>query len=461
MPDRPSHGTRRRTAAATSRRPTVVTLLAVLLPLLTVGALSLVRAPAEPSGVRPPTDARLSRTTLVCPRALPGATEVRVGHTDPRARGSLETRLATDEPLRLRGGSATTDADGPLVVVGEGDLAPGLLAGRGGDGVATTCEEPAPDQWFTGVTAGAEHSSVLTLVNPDGGAAVADVTVLGPTGPLDVPRLRGITVPGRDTVSLDLADVAPTRDDLAMRVQVTRGRLGVHVTDFVDEVGEGARSADWLPSQAEPATTSRLLGLGQQEGERTLVLANPGDDEARVDVQVVTTRSEFAPAGLDEVRVAPGSVEVVDVGDALGGRVAEGATGLLVESSRPVTAGLRSVVDGDLSHAVTGARIEERAAAVVPAGPKRLHLAGADSVGVAVVLARGADGGRLERQRVEVGPGSGAVVDLPAEARLVDVRLDRTGAVAAVEAADGGLAVLPLSELVLTGQVPDVVPALG
>jgi hypothetical protein len=461
MPDRPTAEPGRRAAAAVSRRPSSLTVLAVLIPLLTVGALALVRAPADPTGPRPPADAELTRTTLVCPGALPGATEVLVGHTNPRAAGVVETRVGDEGRVRLSRGSALTESDDPLVLVGEGAIAPGLLAGRGGDGVAASCKDPAPDQWFTGVSAGPEHSSVLDLVNPDGGTAVADITLLGPDGPLDVPRLRGVTVRGRDAVSFDLAQVAPSRDVLAMRVQVTRGRLGAHVTDLVDEVGEGARSADWMPAQEEPATTSHLLGLGELQGERTLVLANPGDDEARVGIEVVTTRSEFAPSGLEEVRVAPGSVEVVEVGDALGGRTAEGATGLRVESSVPVTAGLRSVVAGDLSHAVAGSVVEERAAAVVPPGPKRLHLGGADAPGVAVVVTRDGEGRPLGRERVEVDPGKGVVVDLPGQARMVDVSLDRTGAVASVEATDGGLAVLPLAELALTGRVPDVIPALG
>lgn len=450
----------RRAAPDASRRPSPLTVLAVLIPLLTIGALSLVRPAEEPVAARPPTDADLTRTTLVCPAALPGTTEVVVGHADPGARGRVATRIGQDGDVRLAGGRATTTSQDPLVVVAEGDLAPGLLAGRGGDGSATACGEPQPDQWFTGLSAGAEHSSELTLVNPDRGSAVADITVLGPTGPVEVPQLRGVTVPGGEAATYDLADVAPSRDVLALRVQVTRGRLGAHVVDRVDELGEGARSADWLPRQGAPATTSYLLGLGEGEGDRTLTVANPGDDEARVGLRLVTERSELAPADVEEVRVRPGATEVVDLGELLAAPAAKGTVGLRLESSVPVTASLRSFVADDVSYATTGAVVEQRAAAVVPRGAKRLVLGGADALGVATVVTR--DGKKApERRRVEVGPGKGAVVDLPDAATYVEIRLARTSAVASVEVAADGLAVLPLAELVLTGRVPDVIPALG
>ena len=73
-----------------------------------------------------------------------------------------------------------------------------LLAARfQPDGLAATeCALPRPDYWFTGVGADADHASVLQLANPDTGPAVADVTVLGRTGPIDVPELRGLTVQG-------------------------------------------------------------------------------------------------------------------------------------------------------------------------------------------------------------------------------------------------------------------------
>ena len=172
------------------------------------------------------------------------------------------------------------------------------------------------------------------------------MTVLGPDGPVDVPAMRGVTVPGGRTVRFDLAAVVPDRADLSLRVVVSRGRLGAHVVDLVDELGGGVRSRDWLPPQAAPATTSYLVGLGGKQGDRVLAVANPGDDEVRVTLRVVTKESEFTPAGLEELTVPPGGTTSVDLSRVLGSRAARGAIGLRLDSSLPVTASMRTLASG-------------------------------------------------------------------------------------------------------------------
>ena len=458
MPE-PSTAGRRRAAEVVSRRPSPLVVLAVLLPLLTVAALALVRPVQDATGVRPPADAPLSRATLACPRAVGETGTVAVTNADG-AGGEVAVRVPAQDTIRVGRGTARTGVDDALALQGEGDLAPGLVATRYGAGAATSCDAPAPELWFTGVGAAAEHASTLELVNPDGGPAVADVTVLGPDGPVDVPALRGVTVTGGKVARFDLADVAPSRDELALHVVVSRGRLGVHVVDRVDELGGGDRSRDWLAGQEAPATTSYLMGLGGKPGDRTLAVANTGDSEARVRLEVVTAESEFTPSAARDLRIAPESVGTLDLGRLLASRAARGATGLRLESTLPVTASLRTLAAGDLSHAVAGTPVTSRAALALPSGAKRLVVGGATALGVATWTAIDTDGKELARERVEIGPGTSHRIKLPAAAALVDLRLQRAGAVAVVEAGPPGLAVLPMTELVVSGQVPDVRPAL-
>lgn len=458
MPESSTTG-RRRAAEVVSRRPSPLVVLAVLLPLLTVAALALVRPVQDADGGRPPADAPLSRATLVCPRALGETGTVAIASAEGTT-GELTTRVPAQDTLRLDRGTVRTGGDDALAVQGEGDLAPGLVGTRYGAGAAASCDAPAPELWFTGVGAAAEHFSTLELVNPDGGPAVADVTVIGPDGPVDVPALRGVTVSGGKVARFDLSEVAPSRDELALHVVVSRGRLGAHVVDVVDELGRGARSQDWLAGQPAPATTSYLLGLGGKPGDRTLAVANTGDSEARLGLKVVTERSEFTPSAAQDVRIAPGAVTTVDLGRLLASKAARGATGLRLDSTQPVTASLRTLAGGDLSHAVPGTAVTSRAALALPSGAKRLVLGGATALGVATWRAVDADGRRLEQERVEIGPGTSRRIKLPADAALVDVRLERTEAVVVVEAGPPGLVVLPMTELVVSGQVPDVRPAL-
>lgn len=441
-----------------TRRFGPVDLLAVVIPLMTVGTLLLVRPVSDDATSRPPAEVELSRTTLVCPAALPGAGTVAVASATGE-RGEVEVRQPAQDTLTL-GGTVRQATSRPVVLQAEGGLAAGLVAGRYGDGAATSCDLPSPEQWFTGVGASAEHSSVLELTNPDRGPAVADVTVLGPDGPLDVPAMRGVTVPGGRTVRFDLAQVVPQRSDLSLRVVVSRGRLGAHVVDQVDELGGGPRSRDWLPAQAGPATTSYLVGLGGKPGDRVLAVANPGDDEVRVELRVVTRESEFSPSGLKELTVPPGATASVDLTGVLRSKAARGAIGLRLDASLPVTAALRTLASGDLSHAVATAPLTDRAALVLPQGPARLVLAGADTAGVVTYRLRDQRGREVARERVEVGPGVSPRVKLTSGATQLDLVVERTTVVAAVEVGPPGLAVLPLTDLRLRGLVADVRPAL-
>ncbi|KRE92965.1 hypothetical protein ASG76_16115 [Nocardioides sp. Soil774] len=456
----PDEGGRRRVAEAARRRPSSLTVLAVLIPLLTVLALALVRPAATPPASHSPSDAPLDRSTAVCPPRLPGADELRLGSAG-LASGDLALRVGRDDDTEaLVSGVASREERAPVVVNGAGDLAPGLVVSRSGAGSAVGCDEPAPERWFTGLGASAEHTSTLTLVNPDKGPAVADVTLWDGSGLVDVPALRGVRVPGGRSTSFDLSEVAPNRDALAARVLVSRGRLSSSVVDVLDPVGRDEPVREWLPGQAAPASTSYVVGVGATPSDRTLTLANPGDSEVRVELKLVSEESEFAPSGLEEVRLAPASVSELDLAGVLRGRTAEGVQAIRVEATGPVTAALRVRSAGDLAFSVAGSVVADETAVALPAGSKRVLVAGAGAGGVLLLQAWDADGKPVVRERrVEVAPATAARLRLPDEAVLAVVRLERTGAVVSLEVSDRGLSVLPLTQVTTTSQVPDVRPA--
>ena len=457
-------GGRRRVAERRRRLPSSLTVLGVVIPLLTVAALALVRPAVDPTATHAPQQAVLDRTTLVCPARLPGADDVRMGASAVPAgdagSGDLSLRVGRDEVQQEIGGGVATRSERPLVVVdGRDDLAPGLVASRFGSGSATRCGSPVPERWFTGAGASAEHASTLTLVNPDKGPAVADVTVWDGSGVVDAPALRGIRVPGGRSTSFDLAEVVPNRDALALRVVVSRGRLGASVVDVVDPVGRDRPVREWLPAQAAPAETSYVLGVGEA-GSRTLTVANPGEDEVRVDLRLVSSESEFAVEGLDELRIPAGTVTEVDLGRVLRGRTAQGVRALRVDATGPVTASLRIRSASDLALAAAGPTVESEAAVALPTGAKRLLVADADAPGVVLVRAWDEDGQVAVRERrVEIDPATAVRIQLPDDAALAVVELDRTTAVVSLESTDGGLSLLPLEQLERTSWIADVRPA--
>ena len=67
---------------------------------------------------------------------------------------------------------------------------------------------------------------------------------------------------------------------------------------MVNRIDDDGTYADWLAPQAAPATSTVLLGLAKGRGERQLVVANPSDDQARVQVKVIGSDSTFAALGL-------------------------------------------------------------------------------------------------------------------------------------------------------------------
>lgn len=455
-----SETTGRRTATRRmSFNPTVV--IGFVLVVLTVGALLLVRPHQPESRSQPPSEAPLTAASVGCPAGLEDAPAVSVATGRDDVDGTV-TVTGDGDPQQtpLQSGRVTTlEADVPVAVTGEADLAPGLLAARFGARqlAAADCPAPTPETWFTGVGAGARHDSVVELVNPDEGPAVADITVYGRGGAIDVPRLRGVTVNGHDSVRLQLGELAPRRSELALHVVVSRGRLAASLLDQVPELGSRPQTEDFLPSQPAPTTSATLLGLAPGDGTDVLAVANPGDDEARVTVKVVTGDSTFAPAGVEEIRVAPGAVRTVSLSSVLREAIKDGALGIQVTATAPVTASLRSVIDGDLSHAAPVVGSGAPMTLLVPRGLGQVLLADAGGVGVATVQAWDASGKELASDRLELKPGQGGVIDLPRGAALVRVTPERTSVRAAVlVTGPSGAAVLGFHELLTRALIPDV-----
>jgi hypothetical protein len=449
-----------RVARGLRARLNVTAVLAVVLPALTIGALWLVR-PAEVADTRQaPEETARALSVLACPSSITTTPEVSVASATGLA-GSVEVAPLGDAPAAL-----DVEADLPATaspgrraatVRATDDLAPALLAARHDDGPASAaCVTPRPEQWFTGLGAAARHSSVLELVNPDSGPAVADITVIGARGPVDAPNVRGITVPGGSSVRVDLARELPLRGELSAKVVVSRGRLGVFATDTYDQLGRGAAGVDWLAPQ-EPGTDLLLLGLPAGSGSRDLMIANDGDDEVRAVVRVVTKDSTFRPQGLEDVRVPPQSVSRVPLSAILGKAVNDGAVGVEVVATQAVTATLRSFVGGDVSHSVPLTMFAEPTQALLPPGRGSVLLS-SSAVGSAEVVARRADGSEKVRS-IDLAPGRTVVVKVPVDTVLVQV----TPSVAvrgSVVVADDGAAVIGFRELARTDLVPALRPAL-
>lgn len=450
----------RRVALVKARKLRPGTAIGVGAPLVTLLAL-LVQAPADTQqdvARRAPQAQALTSSDLFCPASTKGP--VLLASAATSGEGTVTRRVPassvrTPVPLQAGGTATVASADAMLVRAAEA-LAPGLLGARlgGPRPSARECVVPGGVRWFVGAGGGAAHLSTLSLANPDGGPAVADVTVWSTDGELEQIESRGLTISGGGVSTLALEKIAPDAHELAVRVLVTRGRLAASMRDEFGKVGEALR-ADALASGSAPSRHQVLPGLSRVANSRVLTLVNPGRQEARVTVRLAGLRSTFAPAGVGEIRVPAGRVVVTDLSAALKKLTSAEDVSLVVDATTPVAAGLRAMVSGDLVHHPAMRLRTGQSGAVVPDnGTVSLALAAGDRAGTVRVRWDG-----RPEVLVEVAAGTTRVVTAPKGVRRVVVAADVPVASVIRTQSATGAALLPLRKLATRLLVPAVRPA--
>jgi len=433
--------------------------LAIVVPLLVALALFLTNPGFGSGYFHPPKTLPLDHATVVCPGSLGAGDQIAVGSAGAGP-VSIGERSATVPANGAALGKAGKD---PVVVTANGTTAPGLVATRSSTKpvAAASCARPHADLWFTGLGAGPSHDSYVVLVNPNPGPAIADLTVLGDTGPIDVPALRGIAVAGHASQEIDLGAVMPTQSPLALHAVVERGQVAVSVRDRASHLIGDAYDEDWLPGQGSPTREALLLGLAPGSGSRLLTVANPTDKAVTATIRLISANSVFTPDNAPTLAIGPESVSRVDLAHVLGSANATGVVGVEVVATGAVTSSLRSLVGGDLSLITRSASTSTTTSAMVPRGTKDLVVGGADSVGALTVVARDASGAQLASKRIAISPQQGLTVPLPSGAVRIDVTPERTELRGSVLVhGTHGVAVVPLRMLHLTSKVPFVKPGL-
>jgi hypothetical protein len=242
-------------------------------------------------------------------------------------------------------------ATGSYTLRAAGTLAEGLeaeqttLEKKGDDrGLsAVRCTDPGTDLWFLGPgPSDAEHLD-LYLTNVDDQTAAVDASALTDDGPLDTTDGRGLIVEPHTTrvvpigTSPEGLGVIEARL-LGLRVQVTTGRVAAAVRV---RVGKG-KGVDWLPVTAPPAAQLVVPGIPSGSGRRQLLIAVPGDGDARIKIQVITSAGAFAPQGQDILDAPARTVTPLDLERALSGK----AAAVRLVADRPILAGF-TVQQGD------------------------------------------------------------------------------------------------------------------
>lgn len=423
--------------------------LALVLPVL-AGAVIWAAPQPDPAPSGPPAarEEPVTSTSLGCPGSGVGRqTQFGIGLA-PLVEASDGGGLITDPEgsTPTRGGVVTSQGRGgdSVSVRGTGGSAQGLFAWRADRtrGLAVAdCSTPRASWWFIGAGAALDHESTLVLQNLDGSPAIVDVAVFGPDGPIDVTAAggRGITVPPGELIRVPMVELAPQTDELAVQVAASQGRVVAAIADHFALTPTAAVGNEWLPAQLQPIRQTRIVGVpgavrtGKQTGKQarvrqhTLIVANPGDAEAVVDLELSGPNGRSTMPGTETLSIAPGSVATVDLTEALDGAGADDALAVVMESSRPVVGAMRTVLSsGDHLVAGMSKALDSSAATPVLAktgatGQAWLHLVAGAWNARADVVSYQADGTELASEQIGMAAHALATYRIPKKAAYVMV----------------------------------------
>ena len=206
---------------------------------------------------------------------------------------ALPAKLAR-MPAMAGGQVPTSLSPGGLTVQAVGAAAQGLDVEQLSPGGSPTvrCQQPGSDFWF--VLPGSLTMRIrLYLINTDGQAAAATVSVQTDSGPQLGKTDSGITVPPHSMVVQDLSKMLRSGRAISLNVTTSVGR----VVAAVRESTSSGRQGIWLPVAQPPATSQVISGMPASGGVRELYISVPGGKAAQVSVTAITPRGSYRPTG--------------------------------------------------------------------------------------------------------------------------------------------------------------------
>jgi hypothetical protein len=176
-----------------------------------------------------------------------------------------------------------------------------------------------------------------------------DLTALSGEGPLESVDGRGIRVDPYSTRVVKigesaegLGDVVKSAADLGLRVRTSTGRVAASV-----RVRIGAKKGiEWLPRAHAAAPSLIVPGVPDGAGERRLLVTVPGESDAQVRVQVITTEGTYTPQGREILDAPARTVTSVGLDRALLGKAAS----VRLLADRPIIAGFAAERGADVGY---------------------------------------------------------------------------------------------------------------
>jgi hypothetical protein len=380
---------------------------------------------------------------VVCPATPSGessAISVPSTQTGARVLGKKSVIFKPTRTLRLMQGSSPTILETKNMTSPVWQIKKGVWAG------ATICSAPSTSQWFVGGAADITSKGKLILINSGLSEAIIDVEIWSESG-IRPPKV--VTLKANSSVVQTLDSLDPGAKRIALHIVPRSGRVNAFL---VDERGRGLKSlgGDMVNASPDPTRVVVIPAIphikrsGKALGHTLRVIA-PGDVDARISVELISTKGSFVPFGFADRAIKAGIVTEIP----LNPQLVPSTFALRISSDRPIVASVYSSTyaqaKSDFVWSTSTAEMTEYSLAVSGLAPTLVFSGDKISVSISILYTN-----KKEKKFTVTGEGI-ATFKVPDNARTVHFTKvsDKTvgGALISTQSGYGYLPLVPGSEL--------------
>jgi len=278
---------------------------------------------------------------VVCPPTLPGLSSQISLSSKKTQFQRLQNRSTKTEAVKVLRLPVMKDS----LLLNSEATTPVVWQSRSGSWAGgALCSGPASSQWFVGASADITTKGRLIVVNSGLSDAVVDLNVFTENGKQP---LRTLDVPSKNYLVIPVDSLAPGDKTLTVNVVPRSGRIN---SFMIDEQGKGLRAlgGDLVNPLSAPSKTLVIPAIPNQKkrpGQNTgstnvLRVLTPGEVDASVTVELLSSDGVFIPVGLNSRNIAAGLVTEFRFSP----QISSPVFALRITSTEPVVAAVESSV---------------------------------------------------------------------------------------------------------------------
>jgi hypothetical protein len=280
-----------------------------------------------------------SYPAVVCPPTLDGLGSQISLSSKKTPFQRLQNRTTKTAPVKVLRLPVNKDS---LVISSEG-VTPVVWQSRSGSWAGgALCTGPASSQWFVGGAADVTTRGRLVIVNSGLSDAVVDVESFTENGKQP---LRAITVVSKNYTVIPIDSLAPGDKTLTVHVAPRSGRINAFM---IDEQGKGLKAlgGDLVNASSLASKNVVIPAVPNQLSKKsptlphTLRVLTPGDVDANVTVEVMSSDGVFVPVGLTSRSISAGIVTEFQ----LDPNITSNVMAVRITATEPVVAAIKSTV---------------------------------------------------------------------------------------------------------------------